>query len=80
MRPGVVIIVEVLSQDAMQMGLVQHNHMIQTIAAYAADDSFAKWILPRRAWCDQNFLNTHVLDSLLEVFAVDAVADRDGAR
>ena len=39
-----------------------------------ANHPFAIRVLPGRPWCDWNFLNTHVLDALLEVVAVDAVA------
>ena len=41
MTSGIVIVVEVLGQDAVQMPFVEHDDMIQTIAAYAADHSFA---------------------------------------
>ncbi len=37
MTSGIVIVVEVLGQDAVQMPFVEHDDMIQTIAAYAAD-------------------------------------------
>ena len=65
------VVLEILGQDAMQMGLVEHNHMIQTIAAYRTDNSFAVRILPRRAWCNQDVLDAHVLDASLEVIAID---------
>jgi hypothetical protein len=40
MTSGMVIVVEVLGQDAVQMPFVEHEDMIQTIAAYTADNSF----------------------------------------
>ena len=46
MTSGIVIVVEVRGQDVVQMPFVEHDDMIQTIAAYAADNSFAIRILP----------------------------------
>ncbi len=43
---GMLIVLEVLGQDAVQMPFVEHDDVIQTIAAYAADHSFAIRILP----------------------------------
>ncbi len=73
MRAGRVVVVEILGQDAMQMGLVEHDEMIQTIAAYGTDDRFTRRILQGCPWCNQHFLDAHVLDALLEVVTVDAV-------
>jgi hypothetical protein len=56
------------------MGLVEHDYIVQTLAAYRTDASFAIWVLPRRPWCNQDFLDAHVLDTRLEVVAIDAVA------
>ena len=74
MTSGIVIVVEVLGQDAVQMPFGEHDDVIRTIAAYAADHSFAIRILPRRPRCDGDFLNPHAFDTLGEVVAVDAVA------
>ena len=59
------------------MSFVEHDQAIQAISAYAADYTLAIRILPGRVWCDQNFLDIHILDSLLEVVAVDAIAITD---
>lgn len=56
------------------MRFVEHDDMIQTTAAYAADNSFTIRILPGRAWRDWDFFNTHAFDTLGEVVPVDAVA------
>jgi hypothetical protein len=68
------IVVEVLGQDSAQIPFVEHDDMVQTIAAYAADNSFTIRILPRTAWCDWDFFNTHAFDTLGEVVPIDAVA------
>ena len=71
------IVVEVLREDAVQMPFVEHDHVIQTFSAYGADDAFAVRILPGRRGCDQDFLDAHVFDALLEVVTVDAIAIAD---
>ena len=58
----------------MQVSLAQHDDMIQTVTADAADGAFAIWILPGRLRCDRDFFDSHVLDPFLKVVAVDAVA------
>ncbi len=39
-----------------------------------ADDSLCVRILPRRSSCRDNLVDAHVLDSILEVMAVDRIA------
>ena len=56
------------------MSFVQHDHMIQTIPAYRADNSFAVRILPRRPCCNQDFFDAHVRDPLREVVTIGTVA------
>ena len=46
MRPAVLIVGEVLGEDAFQMSFVQDDHAVQTFSAYGADDAFAIGILP----------------------------------
>ena len=55
------------------MILIQDDHVVQTFATYAADDSFTIRVLPGRAWCDGDFFNVHAFDTLGEVVPVDAV-------
>jgi hypothetical protein len=50
MRAGFVVVREVLGQNAAQVLLVQHYHVIQALAADRADDSFSVRILPRSPW------------------------------
>ena len=64
MWSGIVIVVEVIRKDAIPMSFVEHDQAIQAISAYAADYTLAIRILPGRVWCDQNFLDIHILDSI----------------
>jgi hypothetical protein len=73
MSPRFVIVREVVRQDASQVGLVEHDQMIQTISANRAGQSFNVWRLPRRPIRDDNLFNVHMVDTQLEVDAVGAV-------
>ena len=75
--PGIVIIVEVARKDVAQMPFIQHDDVVETLSPYGADDPFAVRILPGRAWCDRDFFDSHVLDAVLEIITVDAIAITD---
>ena len=77
MRPGIVIVVEVVRKDAVKMPFVQHDHVVEALPANAADDPFAIGILPGRPWCNRDFFDSHALDTLGEVVAVDSIAVAD---
>ena len=68
------IILKIRSQDASQVSLVQHDHMIQTLSPDRADQAFCVRILPRRARRRDHFFDVHVPYALLENMAVDSVA------
>ena len=74
MAPGIVIVVEVLGQDAMQMSFAQYNHMIQTFSTYRADHPFVIRILPGLMGSGGNFFDAHALHAFDEVVAADSVA------
>ena len=71
------IVFKILSQNTMQMFFVEHDHMVETFTTNGTDDSFAIRILPRRAGCDQDFVDSQALDAILEIVTVDAVAIAD---
>ena len=77
MWPGIVIVCEVICENAVEMPFANHDHMVEALPTYRSDDSFTNRILPRRARCDRDFFNTHAFDTLGEVVAVDAVAVAD---
>jgi hypothetical protein len=74
MCPGMVIILKILGQDSVQMPFVQHDRMVQTLPAYGADHAFAVRILPGKRRRNEDLLDAHAFDSLLEVVCVDAIA------
>ena len=55
------------------MALVEHDDTIEALATDTAADPLDVRILPRGAWCSNNFLDAHVLDPLAEDVSVDRV-------
>ena len=47
MRAHLVIVIEIQSENALEMDFVQYNQVVQTFAADRANDSLSVWILPR---------------------------------
>ena len=45
--PGSVVVGEVGAQHAAQVGLVEHHHVVEALAAEGADEAFGVGILPR---------------------------------
>ena len=45
------VIIEVAGQQPFEMAFVEHDHVVQTVASDAADQSFNEGILPRTARC-----------------------------
>ena len=74
MWPGIVVVVEVILENAVQMPFVEHDHVVEALPAYRTDDSFTIWILPGCMWCDRHFFDTHAFDALGEIVTLDAVA------
>ena len=74
MRPASMVATKVLAKDPSQVSLIEHDDVIQTIPAYGTDDTFDKWILPRRTMRAKRILYRQALDTLLDSFAVDGIA------
>jgi len=74
MCPRLVIVVEVVSEDASEVAIVENDAVIKALPADGSDQAFNIRALPRRAVCSHHLLDAHVLDALLKVRPVDAVA------
>ncbi len=74
MRANVVIICKIQSQYSLKVNLAQHDHVVQAFAADGANDSLSVRVLPRRSRRSGDFVDSHALDAVLEIVAVDAVA------
>ena len=74
------VILEVLTENPEQMPLAQHDVVIEAFTADRSDHPLSERVLPGRTWRDHDFLDSHVLESLLEAVAVDAIAITDQIR
>ena len=73
MGPVVVIVGEVLLEDAFQMSLVENDHAIETFSSDGSDKALHVRALPWASWRDQDIFYSHSLDPIPEDIAVDAV-------
>lgn len=71
MRSRVQVVVEVRSQDAPQLAIIQDDDMVETLTTDRTDEAFAIRILPGRARCDEHLLDAHDCDARTECAAVD---------
>jgi hypothetical protein len=74
MGPPPMVVVEVAGEDALQLPLVEHDHVIEALAADRADKALDEWILPWRLGGDDDFFDADVPHAATEMLAVDAVA------
>ena len=72
--PGTVVVEEVVTQQAAQMGFVQHHDVVEALAAEGADEPFRVRILPRRPRRRLDFMDPHGLDSARERDPVHRIA------
>src|ERR1700736_6596846 len=77
MRPDVVVIASVGSQDSAQMRLAQDDEMVHALAPDRSDQPFGKAILPRRSWCDRLVPDAHGTQSACDDGAIDPIAITD---
>ena len=64
------IILEVRPKNPMEVSLVDHDHVIQTITSDRSDEAFNVRILPWRVRGSNNFLYAHAFDAGLKLTAV----------
>ena len=77
MGSRVVIVVEVGSQDSLQVELVENDNPVQTLPTNGSDHAFAIRILPGCSRCDRHFVDPHALDAFPEKVSVDAISVSD---
>ncbi len=72
-RSCVMIVVEVRPKNSQQVPFIENHEMIKAFAMDRSDESLDVRRLPWRTVCDHDLLDTHVLDTLPEVLAVDRI-------
>src|SRR3989441_8316285 len=74
MRARAVVVAEVAVQTTTEVSLIQHDHMVEELAADGADHAFDEGILPGRTGRRENLGDEHALHPSPKLAAVDAVA------
>jgi len=59
MSPRFIIVGSKLAKDPAQMGLTEHNQVVETFPSDRANQSLRIPILPRRAWSNRFVADTH---------------------
>src|SRR5689334_12912553 len=77
MGPAVVVIGEVIPQEAPEVRLPQDEDVIQTLAADRADQALDVRVLPGRPRRRDDLLNPQALDRLPEAISVNAIPVAD---
>src|ERR1051326_5326081 len=73
MSPTIEIIPEVSFQRPFQMSLSEHDHVIEAFSAYAFNEPFRVWILPRTSCCGQHLVDSHSLNPVPEMATVNSI-------
>ncbi len=73
-RPGVVVIGNVVLEDVPKMGFSENNQVINALASNRADDSLSVRILPGGSRCGNNLSYVHSPNSCTERGSVDRIA------
>jgi hypothetical protein len=71
---SIVVIVQISSNDALELALVQSDDMIETVAAQGSDEPLHKRVLPRTSWCAKKLLNPYAAKPLSKCFSVHRIA------
>src|SRR5262245_20603836 len=73
MCPKPMVIDQGIRQQTPEMRCAQHDDMLEHVSAYTANHPFYIWILPRTLRGDKYFFDAHVVHTLLERTAIDAI-------
>jgi hypothetical protein len=73
MSASLVIVPEVVGQDAAQVPFAEDENVVQTFAPDRTDEALGERILPWAVRCDDDFLDIHALHAAPKVLAVDLV-------
>src|SRR6516165_1897496 len=74
MSTGTPVVPEIRLQGPPQRGLIEHDHMIQTLTPDRPDESLHVRRLPRRSRSGQDFSDAHLSDLVMEATGVNRIA------
>jgi len=75
--PESVVIRDIGRDDAAEMGLAEHDEMVQTFPSDRADRPFDTGILPRRSRCRRPIANAHGFEASAQDGTVDRITIAD---
>ncbi len=73
-RSRAVVVAKIAPQATTEVLLVKDDDVVEKLTADGADDALGKGVLPRGAWCREDFRDAHALHASSKLSAVDAVA------
>lgn len=65
------VVAEVTDQDAVEVSLAEHEHVIQTVASDRADEPLHQRVLPRALRRRENLLDPQAFHAVPELLAID---------
>ena len=71
MRPGLFVVLEVVSKNPPRVVLIQHDHMVETLPPRRSDEPLDVRILPGRPWSRDDLLYPKSGHPAFEDIAVD---------
>src|SRR5467141_2673444 len=77
MSPGIQIVTEVSFENPSQMRLSKHDDVVEAFPANTSNQTLGKRILPRTPWNSEHFRDSHALNPVSEVAAVNSVPITD---
>ena len=77
MRPVVVVVADVLGHEPFQMAFIEHDHMVEQIAAAVADEALSDAVLPRTLEAGSLRFDAEALDCIDDFFIEARAAIED---
>src|SRR5262245_48175544 len=73
MRSAPMVIGEIRAKDPTEMRLVEHDHVIETLATHRSNHAFNVGVLPRTAWARHDLGDPKAGDPAAHRLVIDAI-------
>src|SRR5207249_4904455 len=77
MSPDIQIVTEISFENPSQMRLSEHDDVVEAFPVNTSNQTLGKRILPRTPWSSEHLRDSHALNSVSEVAAVNPVPITD---
>jgi len=68
------VVIKVIAKNSFQVSLIQDDDVIQTFSADRSDNAFDIGVLPWRARCRNNFLDSQCSNPPFHLLAINRIA------